>query len=434
MPASTHRVAAVLRRARRLAALAAGYLALPLLNAVSPLLALPAITAAYSGQAFAAIAIGQSLGAAAGVVVELGWSLSGTQRVARQSPRNRARSFALSLVTKLMAAVPFTTAASIVAFALAREHAEIAALVAVATSLGTLSAGWIYLGMMKPQTFLVAEAIPRAVIISLAALGLHFGAPLLLYPLALLCSSLLGPALGCLVLGVRSRDFVAVGFRRCLIVIRSQLHAVTTGVFSSMYIALGVTVATLGSPQATVLYGSVDRLQRMAQQVLAASNTFFKGWVGRAVDPSTRVARARTAIAAAAVVGALAGIVFAALAPIAAAVLFSGTVTVPPLAAVIAGASLWIITLSMAMGGVMLVTLNRVAAVARSAIVGAVVGVPLIYAGAVLGGGTGGLAGQLAAEFAVLSVQAVAVFRGLRELNRTNSGRESCASSTSPTR
>ncbi|MEN2739268.1 hypothetical protein ABCS02_15870 [Microbacterium sp. X-17] len=428
MPASAHRLHAVLRRGRVLVFLLVGYLAIPLLNAVSPLLAIPAITAAYGEGAFAAVAIGQSLGATAGVVVELGWSLSGTQRVARQSPRNRARSLALSLVTKLMAAVPFTTIAGIVAFLLAREHAEVAALVAVATSLGTLSAGWIYLGMMRPRTFLMAEAIPRAVIISLAAVGLHLGAPLLLYPIALLGASLVGPALGCLVLGVRARDFLAVSPRRCLIVIRCQLHALTTGIFSSVYISLGVTVATLGSPHATVLYGSVDRLQQMAQQVLKAVHTLFKGWVGRAVEPALRVARARTAVVAAAVVGALGGIVFAVLAPFAADLLFSGTVTIPPAAAIISGVSLWIITLSMAMGGIMLVTLNRIAAVARSAIVGAVVGVPLIYGGAVLGGGTGALAGQLAAELAVASFQAVAVFRGLRTLRMREASRSTLAS------
>ena len=98
-------------RVRFVASAFLSYLAVPLLNAVSPLLALPAITAHFGGSAWAAIAVGQSLGGTAGVIVELGWGLSGSQRVARMSPRNRANAFGVSLVAKAIVGVPVIGAA-----------------------------------------------------------------------------------------------------------------------------------------------------------------------------------------------------------------------------------------------------------------------------------------------------------------------------------
>jgi hypothetical protein len=84
----------------------------------------------------------------------------------------------------------------------------------------------------------------------------------------------------------------------------------------------------------------------------------------------------------------------------------------------------------MSTGTVLLVAVGRVAAIAKSAATGAAVGLPGIYFGAMLFGGTGALAGQLLAEASVLVVQLVAARRRLRELRRT--GRWAIAPSTSP--
>lgn len=408
-----------LTRTRALLAAFIGYLAVPVLNAVSPLLALPAITSAYGGGAWAAIALGQSLGGTAGVVVELGWGLSGSQRVARMSDRNRARAYATSLVTKAAVAVPALAVAAPLSAVLAPGFGLLAALVSIASGLAVLGAGWIFVGMMRPRLFLVTEVLPRTVLVAASALAISAGWSVLVYPVALLIGAATSPLIAAGVLGVRPADLVALGPRRVVAVVRMQGHALTTNVFSSVYLSLGTTVATLGAVDATLLYASIDRLKRMFQQVMITQQYVLKGWVGREPDPAGRIARAVRAAFISSGVGVLAGVGFALIAEPAAQLVFSGTVHVPPLAAAIAGANLAVVCASMSTGAVLLVAVGRLSATARSAVVGAAVGLPAIFLGALVFQGTGALAGQLLAELVVIGVQLAAVRTRLRELRAT---------------
>lgn len=404
-------------RVRFLASAFLSYLAVPLLNAVSPLLALPAITASFGGSAWAAVAVGQSLGGTAGVIVELGWGLSGSQRVARMSARNRANAFGVSLVAKAIVGVPVIGAAVAVAVLLAPDgHALVTAGVAAAAAIAMFSGAWIFIGILKPRLFLYTEVLPRAALIAVSAVAIDAGGPLWAYPAALLLAAVSAPLAGGLVLGLRFRDFTTLSPRRLVRVIGFQRTALSSSVFSSVYISLGTTIATLGSVNATLLFASVDRLQRMLQQFMRTQSFFFKGWVGREVEPGLRVHRAVRASMASAAVGVVCGLLFAVTAPWFADLVFSGTVRVPTLAAVIAGISIAIICTTMSTGPVLLVSLGRVRAIATSAAVGAAVGLPGIFFGAMIFGGTGALAGQLVAEASVLIVQLAAARRRLREL------------------
>ncbi|MFB9745863.1 hypothetical protein [Leifsonia shinshuensis] len=411
-----------LGRGRILFSVFVGYLAVPVLNAVSPLLALPAITATHGSGAWTAVALGQSLGGTAGVVVELGWGLSGTQRVARMSERNRARVFATSLITKAAVAIPVLGIAIPVAALLAPESDGVAALIALATGLAVMGGGWIFIGMMRPRLFLFTEVLPRTLLIALSAWAIAAGLSLYAYPIALLLGALISPAAAALVLGVRGADFVALGPRRIARVISMQGHALSTNIFSSMYLSLGTTVATLGSVNATLLYASVDRIKRMVQQVISTQQYVLKGWVGREVDPAQRIARAVRATLISSGIGVLCGIAFAFGASTAAHMVFSGTVDIPPLAAALGGANVAIVCASMASGPVLLVALGRMSAISRSAAIGAVVGLPSIFVGAVFFHGTGALGGQLIAETAVLLVQLLAIRARFRDLRRHDRG------------
>ena len=421
-----------LARFRFIAGALVSYLAAPLLNAVSPLLALPAITASFGGEPWVAIAVGQSLGGTAGVIVELGWGLSGSQRVARMSPRNRAHAYGVSLVTKAIVGVPTIGLAIVLSAALAPEgQGALSAGVAAAAAIAMFSGSWIFIGILKPRLFLYTEVLPRALLIAISAIVIHVGGPLWAYPVALLVSALAAPVAAAFVLKMRMRDLTSLGPRRLLRVIGVQRHALSSSVYSSVYISLGTTIATLGAANATLLFASVDRLVRMLQQVLRTQNFFFKGWVGREVDPGRRIHQAIRATMVSAVVGLVCGVMFAAAAPWAAEIIFSGTVHIPPLAAAIAGLSIAIICTTMSSGNVLLVSLGRVQAVATSAATGAVVGLPGIFFGAMFFGGIGALAGQLLAEASVLIVQVLAARRRLREVHA--SGRWQVASaSTAP--
>lgn len=397
-----------------------GYLAAPILNAVSPLIALPAITAAYGGSAWVAVAIGQSLGGTAGIIVELGWGLTGSQRVARMAKRNQAQTLAISLVTKALVGVPVIGIAVVATLLLAPSDPLDAVLVALAAAISMFSAGWIFLGTLRPRLFLFTEVIPRAALIMLSGLMIHLGGPLLWYSGGLLAAALIAPIAGALVLGVKWRDFTLLSPRRAFTVVRYQSSALQVNIFSSIYISLGTTVATLGAANATLLYASMDRIQRMFQQVMTTQQYVLKGWVGRMVDPGIRIRRAIRATVISTILGVGFGAVFAFSSPLVAELVFSGTVEVTPLAAIICGINIAVICMSMSTGWVLLVALNKVSSIARSALVGACVGLPAIFLGAMFFGGVGALGGQLIAEIAVVTVQIVAATRRIRELRAEN--------------
>ena len=56
----------------------------PALSAVTPLIAIPAITSTAGARGWEAYALGLSIGSAACVIIELGWPLTGPQRVAAE--------------------------------------------------------------------------------------------------------------------------------------------------------------------------------------------------------------------------------------------------------------------------------------------------------------------------------------------------------------
>ena len=395
------------------ASLLGGYLGIPLLNAFSPLLALPAITHTAGAAAWAAVAIGQSLGGTAGVLVELGWGISGTQRVARQAKRNIAQTYVAGLLTQLMVALPAVLLAAIAAYLLAPEQKPTAALLAVSAG-ASFSAAWVFVGIAQPRRILFQEALPRTGAVVLSAVAIMAGAPLITYAIALCIPVVVAPLLACRALGVGRSDFRRLSFRRLMFLIRCQSKALTSRVFSSAYISFGITAVTLVAPQATASYAAVDRLIRMAQRLISALHFVFKGWVGRATSRAERVRRAQRAVLLNAVTGAVAGAGFTVFAPLVAKVVFSGVVDIPIEYAAIAGGTLAVIFVSMSCGQVLLVALNRVGALAWSAVAGAVLGLPVILIGAYLGGAMGGLVGQLCAEAIVLAVQLVVAVRAVR--------------------
>lgn len=419
-PSTSSEPVSRIRRIRFFLSALIGYLAVPLLNAVSPLIALPAITSVHGGSAWVAVAIGQSLGGTAGVIVELGWGLNGSQRAARMSRRNQAQTFAMSIVTKAIVGVPIIGASAVLAAVLAPSNGLDAALVALAAGIAMFSAGWIFIGTLRPRLFLFTEVLPRTLLILLAGWMIALGGPLLWYSGALLVAAIAAPIAGAVVLGMKWRYLTLLSPRRAWKVIRFQWSALQVNIYSSLYISLGTTIVTLGSVNASLLYASVDRIQRMYQQVLRTQTYVFKGWVGRETNPGERVRRAIRSTWISAAIGVLSGIVFAISSPWVADLVFSGQVVVSPLVSIIAGLNIAVICASMSSGGVLLVALGRVKSVATSALVGAILGLPAMFFGAMFFGGVGALVGQLVAESAVLVVQLAAARRRVRELRAEN--------------
>ncbi|KQR44036.1 hypothetical protein ASF82_10850 [Frigoribacterium sp. Leaf164] len=393
-----------------------GFVALPLLTAVAPLLVLPAITAAFGQGAWVSVAVAQSLGAAAAVVVELGWGLTGTQRAARQGPEARRRLLALVTATKLVAAVPTLAVVALAVALLVPRHPVEALLIAAGGALSSLNATWLFIGTGRPSLVLAVEAGPRIAAMVVAALAVSLGGSLWWFVAACLLPSVVCPVVGLAVVGVRPRHAAGLTPRRVLGALAGQRHALTGRALSAAYIALPVVlVGAVAGTSVTAVFAAAERLQRMLLSGLQAVPNALQGWVGAPAGVEHRLDRARVAIVVNGLVGAAAGVVLTVAGPWLSAVVFSGVATLGHREAAISATLVVVVSLSRAVGGIALVVVGEVRGLARSALVGALVGVPLILLLGHQGGVVGALAGEVVAEAAVLVVQLRSLGRAVAE-------------------
>lgn len=383
------------------------YLLIPGLSAITPVIVLPAISQSFGVAGWNAVAIAQSLGATAAVAIGLGWGLSGTQRVARQTRRAVARTFVASMLTRSLAAALLIPLVVVGTLLLVPEHRIAAILIAVGTALTGFSAGWVFVGTGRPAHIMYAEAIPRVILTGIAAVLILAGQPLVWYGIALVTASLLAIVLPWRLLAAERADATRWSARRIVRLTGRQWPALTSGLLSTAYMSFSTAAVAMVAPGALPLFAAMDRVMRMTLQVLFGMNRMLQKWVGGAPDARLRIHRAFLVVLATTAAAAFCGVAFAVGCPLAVELLFAGTLAVPTEVAVASGALLAVIMVSNSTGNTLLVALGRTGGVALSAGVGCAVGLPLILWGAHVGGAFGGIMGQLTAEGAVVVTQAV---------------------------
>lgn len=388
---------------------------LPALNALAPLLILPVITGRLGVDAWVGVAIAQSVGSAGAVLVELGWGLTGTQRVARQHRDNRLHLIALSTITKLIVLVPAAIGCTVVVIALAPNDTLACIAIAIAGCVASLGATWVYIGLGRASLILLLDTVPRMLGLLIAAAAVIATGSLWGFAIPVLGSAIVSAVAAHLALGIRARHFRAHPRRRIVFAMRAQGSALAGRALSALYIALPVTLVGAVAPVAEVaVFSAIERLQRMLLTGLQALPNAIQGWVGSAGDPGERRRRAMTAVWANGGTGIIAGAVAALILPPASRILFSGVADIPPELAALSGLLIAIVSFSRATGGIALVAVGRIGAIAWSALAGAIIGIPGILVLAHLLGAAGGLLGEITAELTVLAVQAFALHRALR--------------------
>ncbi|WP_146242831.1 glycosyltransferase [Curtobacterium sp. MCBD17_019] len=401
LPTDSRRVMAI----RRLV----GFAVLPVVGGLAPLVAVPAIAARFGAEGWRDVAVGQSIGAAAAVVVELGWGISGPQRSARQSLGNLRRSVGLALVTQALVLLPVTAGVWVVAHLVSVGAPALVGWIGTAGALGSVNVVWCWIGLGRPGPILWADTLPRTLPVVVAAVALAAGAPLWVFPLALVVSGLVPVVLGTTLLGIGPATLRQLTPRLVVRAVRIQLQPLLGRVLSATYISVPITLAGVSAPGAVAVFAAADRLQRWALTALKALPTALQGWVGGPADPDRRIRRAWVALWGNVGVGVLVGAGFVVVVPAVSRAFFAGVATVAPDLAVLSGLLVVVVTTSRATGGLVLVALRGVPAITLSAAAGCLVGVPGVLVLARVDGARGAMLGVLSAEAAVLAVQVVAV-------------------------
>ena len=152
----------------------------PVIGIVSPLLVIPTVTSQYGATGWSAMAIGMSVGAAAAVFVELGWGLTGPQRVAGAPVSQRGHLYLLSNATKLSVFVLLSPFVYAICWFLTPSYAMECALMGVATAAVGLSPAWFFTGTSQPLRILATDSAPKLVAAGVTAVALLAGGDLVL--------------------------------------------------------------------------------------------------------------------------------------------------------------------------------------------------------------------------------------------------------------
>lgn len=397
----------------------AGFVVLPMASIASPLLALPAVTSHFGASAWVAVAVGQSVGGASAIFVELAWSLTGPQRAARMGVGARRRLLALSILTKLLLFFPMAGISALIAINLAPENTLTAALVAIGTTAVGLGSVWYYIGILSVRKIFLTDAIPRLVGVVTASLFILLGAPLWFYPaVGIICPSIISVFFTLLIEQIRFRHLRGLSWGRIFLVLRFQGVGMAGRAMSGLYIALPVALVTWVAPGSVATFAAAERLQRICLQVLDAVPNVMQNWLGRAVLISERNRRIRRAIGLNSLMGLLAGTSFTLFAPFISVYVFAGAASIPIQLSALSGVLIFVVSVSKATGNLALVALQRVKVIAVSAVFGAIVGIPLILLGSATYGALGGLLAEIIAEVVVLTIQYSFVVYAIRQNNR----------------
>lgn len=381
-PASTGRRAL----ARRILAFAG----VPFLSLLAPFLFLPVLARLAGADAWVAIAVGQSVGGFAALVVGLGYPTLAPPRVAVADPERRRRILATSLHARLPVWLVAVVVAVVVAVLIAPpSHAAEAGVMAGAMSLAGLAPTWFWIGVGRAAPILWAEVLPRMAATLAAAGILLTGGGVLWYPVLLAVAMIAGPAVvyargaGALIARPDRADVVAV--------LREHPPAVIAETAAGAYNALAVALVTAVAPVAQAArYISGDKAYRIGQYSVSALGNALQGWVAEALGHAAELARRlRIAVMLHAVLG-LAGLLgFGLLGPWLTSVLFGAGVAIDEVTAVGFGVATLGIALGTACGRIGLVTIGARKAFMACVLVASAVGV----AGLLIGGGLAGAPG-----------------------------------------
>lgn len=383
----------------------AGFVLGPLLAAVSPLLVIPAVTAEFGAAGWTVMALALSVGGAAAVVAELGWGVTGPQRLGRE-PGRAGQLFAESLASRLAAVAVLLPVAVLVTVLLSPAHQIAAGLLAAAVTLSALSPAWFLIGRGQSWVLVAIDALPRCLAAAVAAIAIVLGAPLVAHGAALLLAAVVT-----WLLAGRLPDAVhlpgAAAFRAAPRVAREQSTLMVARAVSTAYTTLPAAVLGVVAPGTVPAFAAVDRLARMGLAVVAAVPSQMQRWLGHE-DASVRAVRIPRALALNAALGVIAGTVVVLVMPTATDLLFNGVVRTDG-ALVAAAATLVAVVCPSRGAGLVLVAVDRAPSITTAVLVSAPVGIAALAAGALAWGAAGGMAGLAVAEALGLAVQLIAL-------------------------
>jgi O-antigen/teichoic acid export membrane protein len=374
---------------------------------------IPLLIGQVGAEGWGSVALGQSVGVFAAVVIDLGWSFHGAAAVARFGDRTAglAREAKEALVARATTA-PAIVALTVGLVLLMHPHSVPLALAGVASMvfLG-FRMNWLFIGLRSPRLLFAFETLPRVIGLAAAVLVLVVsdGAAV-----AALLVQAGGVALGCAVpvIWVTSRtpSVPPIGWADVPNVIRRRLTGLSGQVISAGWAALP-TIAVAGVSSASLpSFALASRVMSQATTAVSPVIDVFQGWVPRAGVVETQ-RRARVALLVTAVLAfAGVGIYFLIATPLFE-FLGGGVLRPSSLEVQLVGAIVALTLISNLINLALLSALHGGAVFVRNTALAVSLGVILLFPLTAVYGGTGAFVAVLAAVAAQLGLAAPPILR-----------------------
>ncbi|GAA1926444.1 hypothetical protein GCM10009775_18250 [Microbacterium aoyamense] len=376
-----------------------GFMLLPALAAVSPLLVLPLVARSAGPGGWASAIAGESIGTFAAIVVGYGWVAIGPALVSIAADgAERARLYRESLVVRLLIAAATLPVLAVACWFVASPGAEwLTVLMGVQGALIALSFTWYSAGVGRPSTIVVYDAIPRLLAAAASAIAIAATGIVEIFPLSGIAVTLIGTGIFSLRLLRRNpgpwptRSSIGGLFRRGLPV---ALNDAALSAYSSVPAPL---VNVTAPPLAAAGFASADKLFKLGAVLPFTLANALQSWIAE-VTATARARRMRMALAAHAGFGVLGGIVLAVFGPWVSRVMFGDEAAAGFDLLVAMGVVFAFLSLRTSMTRHVMFPAGRTAVVMRATLVATAVGVPVMIALAILIGPLGAAIGYALTE------------------------------------
>lgn len=396
-----------------------GFLLVPAIAALSPIIALPAVTTIAGPGGWASAIAGESIGTFAAIAIGWGWATIGPALISvAAGDDERAKLYRESIAVRLSISILALPALAVICWLIATPGSEwLTILMGMQGALIALSFTWFCAGVGDPRTIVIYDAAPR-LLANLAAAGLVLSTGVVvLYPLAGILVTLIGTSIFTVRLlrrhpgpWPRPRDLPRL--------LRSNLSVALNDAGLSGYSSVPAPVVNVtAAPVAAAGYATGDKMLKLGQFIPMTLANALQAWIGEA-HGSHRGRRMTIAIGLATATGVAGWAGLALVGPWLTSV-YLPNAPAPFEILVVLGAVFFFFSVRTAVARLVLFPAGQAGAVMRATLIATAVGIPLMIGLGIAWGPVGAALGYAATEGAAAALLTRRCLHVLRDLRRT---------------
>ena len=394
-------------------AAAAGWVLNTVALALAGIFLIPALVQALGPRLWAHVAVAQSIGALAGVVIGFGWGIAGPVRVAHASLAEQRAEYVQSLIIRVALAVPVVAAAAFIAFAVTGTWSWTIALAVLTVGLVGCGPTWFFVGRAKPFGSLLLDTLPRVLgtVLAIALATSRASAPIIFS--AQIFGILLGLLLSTayvlrITKGVTRGRVSAGGLLRSL---SSQLPGVFSALVATLYTTLPITIVAALAPWTLPVYALVDKLQKQVSSSISPVIQILQGYVARASEEQ-RQRRLRNSFVGVVILSLLGAVGFALIGSEVMRWLSSGKISINRFAVVVLAGTFALILTEQFLSRAVIPRLGLLRSLPVASLTGAVIGLTLVIILVTSQGAAGALLGVAIGLVVTVGLETGIVLKG----------------------